>query len=107
MQLLDKTTISILLTGNTLVLRRTDGAEAPVYYAADGTAYMQHFQHGLLCGPWQVTEHGYAIEWNKGVGKMEWVLGYEPGEIIYLDKSETPRATMVRMLKGDAESLAA
>ena len=107
MRHLDTETVRVLLTGNTLVLRRTDGKEAPVYYAADGTAYMNHFEHGLLTGPWQMTGQGYKIEWNKGVGPVEWVLGYEPGEITYLDTAGNRRATLVRMERGDATGIAA
>lgn len=105
MNLLTQETISVLLAGNTVVLRRTDGAEAPVFYDLDGTAYMRHFEHGDLSGPWKTTENGYTVEWNKGVGRMGWTLGYTPGEIAYLDADGAQRAKVLRVEAGDTQSL--
>lgn len=105
-RLLNAETITILLSGNTLNLKRTDGAVAPVFYGSDGTAYMRHFEHGLLTGPWTVLEHGYAVDWDKGVGRMEWTLAYAPGEISYQDGNGTKRATLESMERGDSARLA-
>lgn len=86
-------------------MRLSGGQEAPVYYAANGTAFMKHFEHGLLTGPCKITEKGYRVDWDKGVGTMEWELGYKPGEITYLDITGTPPATLVRIAKCDSENL--
>jgi len=106
MKLLKSETVSVLLSGNTLILRRPDGIEASVYYDADGTAYMQHPEHGRLEGPWALTEHGYTIDWNKNVGRMEWTLGHTGDEIAYLDAGGTQRAMLTQMVHGDAGGLA-
>lgn len=106
MKLLNSETVTVLLSGNTLILRRPDGIEASVYYAAGGTAFMQHPEHGTLEGPWSVTEHGYTVDWDKDVGRMEWTLGHTGDAIAYLDNGGTQRAMLTQMVHGDACGLA-
>lgn len=103
---LDSTTIKVLLTDNTVYLRRNDGQEAPVFYGADGMAHMLHFEHGKISGPWRQTETGYVIEWDHGVGQVEWTLAYAQGEIAYHDRNGVRRAILSRMVRGDSEGLA-
>jgi hypothetical protein len=100
-------TIAVILTGNTVYARRTDGAEAPIHYGADGIAHMRHFEHGHISGPWSVTDDGYRVEWSKGVGIMEWHLTHQPGEIAYRTAAGELRAVVTRIIAGDAEALAA
>ncbi|MGJ8529472.1 hypothetical protein [Maritalea sp.] len=97
-------TIRVLLTGNSVYLRTIEGKEGHVYYHPSGMAYMQHFEHGLLTGPWQLHNDGYSVVWDK-LGEVVWSLHYAPGEIAYHDKSGAKRATVTKIIVGDVEKL--
>jgi len=103
---LSKQTIEVLLSGNTVYLETVEGKQGHVYYAPDGTAYMQHFEHGLLTGPWQLTDKGYSVVWDK-VGEISWQLRHEDNQIAYYDKENSKRAHVVKLVSGDETSLAA
>jgi hypothetical protein len=106
-EILSKQTVNALLCGNTVYLRRPDGGVAPVFYDTNGTAHMQHHKHGRLSGPWLPTEDGYAVEWDKEVGRVQWTLSFSPGEIAYLDAKGEARGVVASIVAGDFESLAA
>ena len=103
---LSKQTIDVILNGNTVYLETIEGAKGHVYYAPNGTAYMQHFEHGPLTGPWQFTETGYSVIWNK-VGEIAWQLRHQDTQIVYLDQKGEKRARVLKLVSGDAEGLAA
>lgn len=103
---LSEQTIQVLLSGNTVYLETIEGAKGHVYYAPEGTAYMQHFEHGRLHGPWQFTETGYRVVWNK-VGEIAWQLRHEDSQVAYYSAEGVKRARVLKLVSGDAEKLAA
>jgi hypothetical protein len=106
-EILSRQAINALLCGNTVYLRRPDGGVAPVFYDMTGVAHMQHHKHGRLSGPWQLTDDGYAVEWDKDVGRVQWTLRFSPGEIAYLDPKGEARGVIASIVAGDCEHLAA
>lgn len=103
---LDANTIKVLLAGNTIYLETTEGKQGHVYYASSGKAYMQHFEHGPLTGPWQFTESGYSVTWDK-VGEISWQLRHEADQVAYYSAEGEKRARVLKIVSGDPEQLAA
>jgi hypothetical protein len=106
-ELLATQAVKALLCGNTVCLRRPDGGIGHVFYDVGGMAYMQHHKHDRLSGPWELTDNGYAVDWDKDVGHVQWTLAFSPGEIAYLDAKGEPRAVVASIVAGDSEHLAA
>ena len=104
--ILRKDQLALLITGNTLYLDIGKETDAVIYYGAANDAYMRMpGNDALMSGSWRLGDDGYAVEWRDGP-KAEWAVEHEAGRFTYLDTERTPRATVSKIVPGDAENLA-
>ena len=105
MNVTDKNTLHVLLTGTTHYVATGPDAEAAIYYGTEA-AHMLAPGGKRMRGSWRVTPTGYHVDWQDGPSAA-WQIDVEPGHIAYRDAAGVERGHVTRIVPGDAAGLAA
>jgi hypothetical protein len=102
----DHHALSVLLVGSTHYIEMAPGKEAAIYYRTADEAFMGLPDGTRRTGRWRLTDTGYHVDWADGPS-AGWQIDVEPGRIAYLDGGGVERGTVLRIVPGDAATLAA
>lgn len=106
MTILDRNTLTVLLTGTTHYIDVGQGADAAMFYETAERAHMRLPNGSILHGAWSLRDDGYHVDWKDGPSADWHIAAPEPGCFAYLDAAKERRGTVTRIVPGDAESLA-